>query len=245
VVVNDNGGAATADAFSFQVQQGDSTPGAPVTFTQGENPLTGKNDVVVDPGAYTVTEPTADGYTTTYDNCTDVSVSAGGTATCTITNDDIAPPPPSNPTTTSDLGRGGNGNGNPSLLGVINGGGQVLGASIGPTGQVLGTSTCAALITQIPLAQGLTNNPSQVKALQGFLNGEVNAGLPTTGFFGSLTKNAVNAFQLKYWQDVLAPWVPFGLPTDHTTTGIVGKTTAWKINEVYCPSLGLPAPTLP
>jgi hypothetical protein len=35
----------------------------------------------VDAGAYTVTEPAAEGYATTYDNCSQVVIPNGGTAT--------------------------------------------------------------------------------------------------------------------------------------------------------------------
>ncbi len=171
----------------------------------------------------------------------------GISVTCTFRNTTKAPEtppaPPANPPAANGpiVGAGG--------IGFL---GQVLGASIGPSGQVLGASTstdqgaaCSALITQVPMGQGLQNDASQVKALQGFLNGEMGSGLPISGFFGPLTKAATDAFQLKYWQDVLAPWVPFGLPSDHTPTGIVGKTTAWKINMIHCPALALPFPALP
>jgi len=81
VVVNDNGGTKTASDFSFSVNSGSA-----VAFEAD-----GQNNLTVDAGQYTVTEPTVSGYTTTYDDCTDVTVPAGGSATCTITNDDIAP----------------------------------------------------------------------------------------------------------------------------------------------------------
>ncbi len=142
----------------------------------------------------------------------------------------------------------GGGNGPVVGGGGIGVGGQVLGASIGPAGKVLGASTsnvsCSAIVTSY-LGQGHQNDPVQVKSLQTFLNDEVSPGLPITGYFGPLTAAAVSTFQLKYWQDVLAPWVPYGLPTDHTTTGFVGKTTEWKINMLVCPSLGLPTPSVP
>ncbi|MCR4325925.1 MAG: right-handed parallel beta-helix repeat-containing protein [Patescibacteria group bacterium] len=141
------------------------------------------------------------------------------------------------------------GNGPPVGPGGIGFFGQVLGASTsagGTIGEVLGasTSTCSALITSF-MGQGKVNDPAQVMALQAFLDVENNAGLPITGNFGPLTTAAVKDFQIKYWQDILAPWVPFGLPTDHTPTGYAGKTTMWKINMLYCPDLNLPFPQLP
>ncbi|HET7857030.1 MAG TPA: hypothetical protein VFL41_11295, partial [Gaiellaceae bacterium] len=78
VVVNDNGGTKTAPDFSFKVDDG--------TATAFE--ADGQNDLTVNAGTYDVTEPEVAGYTTTYNNCTDVVVPAGGSATCTITNDD-------------------------------------------------------------------------------------------------------------------------------------------------------------
>jgi uncharacterized repeat protein (TIGR01451 family)/LPXTG-motif cell wall-anchored protein len=80
-VVNDNGGTATADDFSFSVNGG-----AIQSFAAD-----GQNDLTVNAGTYTVTEPAVDGYAASYDNCTNVTVPNGGTATCTITNDDIQP----------------------------------------------------------------------------------------------------------------------------------------------------------
>ena len=81
VVVNDNGGKLEADDFGFKINGGST-----IAFEAD-----GRNDVVVTAGIYTVTEPTETGYTTTYDNCTDVVVPIAGDATCTITNNDRAP----------------------------------------------------------------------------------------------------------------------------------------------------------
>ncbi len=90
VVVNDSGGTSQATAFSFQV--GTATA---VSFLQdGADVLKGKNTLTnLSAGTYSVTEPTASGYSTTYDNCTNVVIANGGTATCTITNDDQAATP--------------------------------------------------------------------------------------------------------------------------------------------------------
>ncbi len=78
VVVNDNGGKLTAKDFSFKVNGGSLVP-----FEAD-----GQNDITVNAGVYTVTEPAVTGYTTTYSNCTDVVVPNGGSQTCVITNDD-------------------------------------------------------------------------------------------------------------------------------------------------------------
>lgn len=83
VVTNDNGGLKVFSDFSFQVN------GAAVIPFEAD----GQNDMTVNAGIYSVTEPAVAGYTTTYDNCTSVVIPNGGSATCTITNNDVAPEP--------------------------------------------------------------------------------------------------------------------------------------------------------
>ena len=78
IVINDNGGTDDRADFSFKVNGGNATP-----FEAD-----GQNDLTVNAGNYSVTEPAAAGYTTTYDNCDNVAIANGGTATCTITNND-------------------------------------------------------------------------------------------------------------------------------------------------------------
>lgn len=81
VLINDNGGTNQVDDFSFQVNNG-----AEINFEAD-----GQNDLTVNAGTYNVTETPATGYTTTYNNCSNLVIPNGGSATCTITNDDIAP----------------------------------------------------------------------------------------------------------------------------------------------------------
>ncbi len=50
----------------------------------------GQNELSVHAGTYAVTEPAVAGYATTYDDCSGIVLANGGTATCTITNDDQA-----------------------------------------------------------------------------------------------------------------------------------------------------------
>ena len=78
VVVNDNGGTKVASDFSFQVNGG-----AAQAFEAD-----GQNDLAVNAGTYNVVEPGVAGYTTTYHGCSNIVIPNGGTATCTITNDD-------------------------------------------------------------------------------------------------------------------------------------------------------------
>ena len=85
MVINDNGGTKAAADFSFQVNGGSATP-----FTPGVDATHGHNVLTVPAGRYDVTEPAVAGYTTTYANCAGVLIPNGGTATCTVTNDDQA-----------------------------------------------------------------------------------------------------------------------------------------------------------
>ncbi|MDO9302490.1 MAG: hypothetical protein Q7T89_13980, partial [Anaerolineales bacterium] len=80
ILPNDNGGTKTYTDFSFQVNGGSAT-----AFESD-----GQNDLTVSPGTYTVVETTVAGYTTTYSNCSGVVIPPGGSATCTITNNDNA-----------------------------------------------------------------------------------------------------------------------------------------------------------
>ncbi|MDX1535592.1 MAG: NEW3 domain-containing protein [Candidatus Spechtbacterales bacterium] len=70
------GGDKSAQDFSFSVN-GDTA----LNFEAD-----GQNELAVDAGKYTVTEPSVQYYDTTYNNCTDVVVVNGGTQTCEITN---------------------------------------------------------------------------------------------------------------------------------------------------------------
>lgn len=83
VVINDNGGTKVATDFSFQVNGGSAT-----VFLQDTDTLHGKNTLTVNAGTYSVTEPALYGYATSYDNCSSVAVTNGGTQTCTVTNND-------------------------------------------------------------------------------------------------------------------------------------------------------------
>ena len=78
VVVNDDGGTKVASNFSFKVNGGSA-----VAFEAD-----GQNELAIGAGTYSVTEPAVAGYATSYDNCADLVIANGGTATCTITNDD-------------------------------------------------------------------------------------------------------------------------------------------------------------
>ena len=139
-------------------------------------------------------------------------------------------------------GNGGGGGGGvvsgPLSVGYVNtnSGGSVLGASTeGPS--------CSAYLSGY-LRMGANNNENQVKKLQTFLN-KHGSTLEVNGIFDQATFDAVKAFQLENWKDVLAPWVKHGLGSDHTATGYVYKTTLHMINRLECSSLSIPEPQLP
>ncbi len=98
-VVNDNGGTATVGSFNFTAGSGTATTGvvASTAFTPSPSTSTtnGSNSIQLNAGTYSVAEvgTPITGYTTTYSNCTSVVITNGGTATCTVTNNDnIAAP---------------------------------------------------------------------------------------------------------------------------------------------------------
>jgi hypothetical protein len=84
-LVNDNGGSKTNTSFSFDVAGPTASSN---TFFDADGSVT----LPVKAGSYTVTEDQAnqDGYATSYSNCSNVVVPSGGSATCTITNNDQA-----------------------------------------------------------------------------------------------------------------------------------------------------------
>jgi hypothetical protein len=116
------------------------------------------------------------------------------------------------------------------------------------TGAVLGESTstlpvltepsCGAYLTSY-LWYGKKNDGREVTKLQQFLNDKEGNTLPVTGYFGTLTRDAVKLFQSKYAADILTPW------GETKPTGNVYKTTKWKINTLWCSTLGEPAPIVP
>ena len=71
--------------------------------------------------------------------------------------------------------------------------------------------------TSIPIRQNL-NDPTEVEKLQIFLNQNLGIDLADHGYYDAATIAAVNQFQVKYHIEVLAPWVPLGLPTQFTPT---------------------------
>lgn len=100
---------------------------------------------------------------------------------------------------------------------------------------VSGTGTPAAEVSGIPTGYKFSkrlqynDEGDDVKYLQIFLKSQGSGIYPegiTSGWFGPLTKKAVIRFQEAHFEDILTPW---GFLKG---TGIAGKTTIQKINEI-------------
>jgi len=220
--------------FSVVSEEGDSTP--VVVETNGRFGSEKKEFPV---GRYAISEVVPEGWDLTTMYCTDedsyevaaliedeevppgetVFLDEGETITCRFFNEKIvtsAPEPEKEKRGSSTKGRV-----------RSSSGGQVLGAS----------TECSPLITEF-LGAKYPNSREEVVKLQNFLNGELGMELPISGAFDSQTEAAVRVFQAKYWEEVLQPWFAFpqyGVHDSDDTTGIVYKTTKWKINNLYCP----------
>ena len=107
---------------------------------------------------------------------------------------------------------------------------------LGSEGKVLGES-CGLYLDKF-IRQGMRNDPEQVKKLQEFLNKEMDASLPVTGFYGPLTFQATKVFQEKYADEILTPW------SLGNSTGIVYQTTLRWINQLECPQASIEMPSL-
>jgi hypothetical protein len=90
--------------------------------------------------------------------------------------------------------------------------------------------TCGVWIHDF-LRYGSENNPAEVRNLQLFLNVFESAGLSVNGVYDLETKSAIENYQRRYTDEILAPW---GITEP---TGYVYLTTRKKVNEQYCGSL--------
>ncbi len=88
-------------------------------------------------------------------------------------------------------------------------------------------------------------DPATVIKIQQFLNKFMGDDLTVNGVYDTPTLTAVSQFQLEYSKEILAPWVPYGLPNATTPTANTYKTTQRWINILACPGLNLPVPRLP
>ncbi len=76
----------------------------------------------------------------------------------------------------------------------------------------------------------------EVEKLQTFLNEYLHEDLPVTGYYGDMTLELVNRFQMKHANEILEPW---GITEP---TGYVYKTTQRKINDIKNPDVTIPIP---
>jgi hypothetical protein len=126
----------------------------------------------------------------------------------------------------------------PTTNGGSNGGhgGRLLTHSVG---QVLGAEASCGIYVDKFLRKGLKGNDKEaVIKVQKFLNDYMAAGLTLDGVFGPGTEAALKAFQLKYADKILTPWKLTN------PTGVFYLTTQTEVNNIMCPDLGLPIPTL-
>jgi len=130
-------------------------------------------------------------------------------------------PPTDTPTTVATRTRGGSS----SSGSLASGGGAVLGAST--EGDVLGAC--------VPFTEYHRKGDvgGEVSKIQEFLNQEMNAGIIVDGVYGESTVKGVHAFQKKYFEQIISPWVPSFLAR---TTGKFYKTTRMMVNKIIdCP----------
>ncbi len=239
VVVNDDNKEYTISDFpGFTINNNSVIP-----FDSNEDNMSGGKTVILELGTYQISEPVTEGYYKVTENCDSVNIIENESKTCKFRNDDVG----------FFVHSGGSGGS----------GGQVLGATTEeptttteetptmteetkPEGEVLGETTCAPYITKYMRYRSLANDKNEVTLLQKFLNEYLNLDpkLKEDGIFGLSTRNAVIAFQEKHKDEVLTPWVPFGLKGDKGT-GNVYKTTLRMVNKMKCPNTEIPMPKLP
>jgi hypothetical protein len=106
-----------------------------------------------------------------------------------------------------------------------------------PRGQVLGAS-CGLYMDKHIKFGSAKNDADQVSKLQAFLNKWMGTSLAITGVYDAPTLTALQAFQLKYADQVLTPW------NISSPTGLVYLSTLREINLLECPALSLPTPEL-
>lgn len=124
-------------------------------------------------------------------------------------------------------------------------GGEVLGAATGTPDLSLPPECAANPYLRDYLKQGKKNDKEQVKLLQTFLNENMDANLPVTGHFGSLTKKWVKSFQKKNHAEIIKPWTDAGFKGNMSDgTGYVYKTTKRAINMMKCTEVNIPMPDL-
>ena len=110
-----------------------------------------------------------------------------------------------------------------SYLGFPNSGG-----SIGSAQAPVATAFVSCPLMTSPLKYGGQNDPLLVSKLQIFLKDSQNRNVAVTGIFDKQTEDAVDIFQERYVNDVMAPW------GTKQSSGYVYITTLKKINQLAC-----------
>ncbi len=173
-VVNDNGGNAQASDFSFK-KSGDA---ANHSFINGATTLVGSKTFAINAGTYSAVENTFPGYTMTGNTCTNVVVANGGTASCTITNDDNA----ATLTVVKNVINDNGGTATVTDFGITN---NNSGLTFG-TGVVIGSTTT---YTSTPTVLSNTNYTLSEIDLAGYAEGIWTCNDSTTGTGRSVTVN--------------------------------------------------------
>lgn len=94
-----------------------------------------------------------------------------------------------------------------------------------------GSSPAGCRLLYDYMRKDLNNNPTEVTKLQTFLRDiEGYTNLSITGVYDDATVAAVNAFQVRYGNDILVPW---GYSAN-APTGYEYILTQKKVNEIYC-----------
>ncbi len=140
---------------------------------------------------------------------------------------------------------GGNGGGSGSGGSTDNSQGEVLGAAT-TTGELALPAGCSEYIHTYMRKSNKKNDTEDVSRLQTFLNETVDAKIPVSGFFGTLTHKWVKKFQKQYHNEIIKPWYDAGYKGKdiENGTGYVYKTTKYEINLLKCKELNTPFPDL-
>jgi hypothetical protein len=190
-----------------------------------------------------------------HDSSTTVSVSNGGDDAPSQSNGNAQNNPVEDQSTqtaavinTSIVGGGAEGGGNSPVFAAT------FPTRISPVGPpiTLDTGTPPATTTapsctiylSAPLSFGQNNNSDDVAKLQGFLDEVLGTDVPTTGYFGPRTLEAVKQYQLAHKDEILQPLTDKGFLHNGLPTGVIGPLTLRTINNAVCPGLDLPMPTI-
>ncbi len=204
-----------------------------VTLAAGDTKtcIVTNNDVSTGDGGGGNTAQCADGS----DNDQDGKIDMNDPGCTDSADNDETDPAPVN--TGGGCGNNCGGGGNGPIFGSSFGNGPVVAQVLGAATSTL-PSGCTALIGSYMRMGKKDNDPAEVKKLQQFLNEQVGANLPITGYFGRLTDAAVRKFQSAHTSEVLTPW---GIDAP---TGFVYQTTLRWINLTHCRTLIIPIPVL-